>query len=99
MPLYGQSKLQFGIDGIEYLKEGPDVMTERFLTDQDLKKIRIMKLRKAVRQVDRKGFRSSSEEESGEEAEDDISDNQLSEDGEDDMEDFEDSVNEPVAES
>jgi hypothetical protein len=55
--------LQFGIDGIEYLKEGPNVMTERFLTDQDLKKIRIMKLRQAVRKVDRKGFRSSSEDE------------------------------------
>lgn len=78
IPVYGQQKIQKNIDGIEYLKEGDNVITERLLTDADLKKIRIMKLRKAVRKVDRKGFRSSSEEE-------DESDAEMSEGGESDM--------------
>ncbi len=63
VPVYGQQKIHKNIEGIEHLKEGENVITERLLTDADLKKIRIMKLRKAVRKVDRKGFRSSSEEE------------------------------------
>lgn len=66
------------------MKEGEGVITERLLSDKDLKKIRIMKLRKAVRKVDRKGFRSSSEEEESvdnEEGEDEM----MSEGGEDEM--------------
>jgi hypothetical protein len=62
-PVYGQQKLAFNVEGIELLKQGDNIVTERFLTDDDLKRIRILKLRKAVRQVDRKGFRSSDEEE------------------------------------
>lgn len=89
MPIYGATKLHSNIEGIEFLKEGDNVVTERFLTDKDLKKIRIMKLRKAVKKVDRKGFRSSSEEEESdvevdEEGEDEMM--SMDEAGEDDME-------------
>lgn len=49
VPLYGERKIARNIEGIEYLKEGEGVTTERLLSDKDLKKIRIMKLRKAVR--------------------------------------------------
>lgn len=49
LPTYGDKKIHKNIEGIEYLKEGDDVITERLLTDKDLKKIRIMKLRAAVR--------------------------------------------------
>ncbi len=69
MPIYGERKINKTIEGIEYLKEGKNVLTERLLTDRDLKKIRVMKLREAVKKVDRKGFRSSSEDEDSEEAE------------------------------
>jgi tRNA threonylcarbamoyladenosine modification (KEOPS) complex Cgi121 subunit len=69
MPIYGERKINKTIEGIEYLKEGENVLTERLLTDRDLKKIRVMKLREAVKKVDRKGFRSSSEDEDSEEAE------------------------------
>ena len=79
MPVYGERKINKTIEGIEYLKEGENVITERLLTDRDLKKIRVMKLREAVKKVDRRGFRSSSEEEdSAEEAESDM----IDEDGE-----------------
>ena len=44
-------------------------MTQRLLTDKDLKKMRVMKLREAVRKVDRHGFRSSSESEEEEDQE------------------------------
>jgi hypothetical protein len=67
LPVYGERKINKTIEGIEYLKEGENVITERLLTDRDLKKIRVMKLREAVKKVDRKGFRSSSEEEDSEE--------------------------------
>jgi uncharacterized protein YdaL len=68
MPVYGDRKINKTIDGIEYLKEGANVMTERLLTDKDLKKIRVMKLREAVKKVDRHGFRSDTEEEDSEES-------------------------------
>jgi len=75
LPVYGERKINKTIEGIEYLKEGEDVITQRLLTDRDLKKIRVMKLREAVKKVDRHGFRSSSEdEESEEQAESDIED-------------------------
>lgn len=62
-PVYGSRKIATTIEGLEYLKEGNDVLTQRVLTDKDLKKMRVMKLREAVRKVDRHGFRSSSESE------------------------------------
>lgn len=95
VPLYGATKVNTNIDGIEYLKEGNDVVTERLLTDKDLKKIRIMKLRNAVKKVDRKGFRSSSEEEESmgdEEGEDEM----LSEGGESEMEEEGEAEEEPL---
>lgn len=89
MPVYGERKINKTIEGIEYLKEGENVITERLLTDRDLKKIRVMKLREAVKKVDRRGFRSSSEEEdSAEEAESDM----IEEDDESEIEE------EPVSE-
>jgi len=88
MPTYGDRKINKTIEGIEYLKEGENVMTERLLTDRDLKKIRVMKLREAVKKVDRKGFRSSSEDEDSdaeEEAEAE-SEMEMGENGESDIE-------------
>ena len=80
LPIYGERKINKTIEGIEYLKEGENVVTERLLTDRDLKKIRVMKLREAVRKVDRHGFRSSSEEEdSDEEVESEMQDGEAGE--------------------
>lgn len=66
-----------GIDGLELLKEGADVMSTRIITDEDLKRIRIMKLKQAVKKVDRKGFRDSddngSESNGDEEGEEELS--------------------------
>lgn len=59
--LYGDRKVATNIDGVELLKEGVDIAQERILTDKDLKKIKLMKLREAVKKVDRKGFASESE--------------------------------------
>jgi len=65
--------LNYNIDGIELLKkhEGIDVgvnlAATRILDENDLKKIRVLKLKQAVKKVDRKGFASSSEEEEEEE--------------------------------
>jgi len=97
IPMYGARKLNYGIEGIELLKEGDNVATERILTDLDIKKIRLMKLRKAVRSVDRKGFRSSDEESSG----DFEKDSNGAEQGEDDMDDEmgEDDMNDEMGES
>jgi len=61
-PVYGHQKIHETIDGIEYLKEGADIAKDRLLTQEELKKIQIKRMREAVRKVDRKGFRSSSEE-------------------------------------
>ncbi len=46
----------------EGIDEGVNLAATRILDDEDLKKIRILKLRQAVKKVDRKGFASSSEE-------------------------------------
>lgn len=81
--MYGTQKLSYGVEGIELLREGDNVATERMLTDVDIKRIRLLKLRKVVRKVDRKGFRSSDEEESG----DFEKDSNNAEMGEDDMDD------------
>lgn len=86
LPIYGERKISKTIDGIEYLKEGEDVITQRILTDRDLKKIRVMKLREAVKKVDRHGFRSSSEEESSD-AENEM---QNQEAGESEIDEYED---------
>ena len=48
-PIYGEKKLAFNVDGIEHLKGGSGLVTERLLTDDDLKRIRLGKLRKDVR--------------------------------------------------
>ena len=62
--VYGERRMVKGIDGVELLKEGDDVATTRILTDEDLKRIRIQKLKQAARKVDKKGFRDSDEESS-----------------------------------
>ena len=48
-PVYGEQQLAYNVDGIEYLKGGSGVVTERLLTDDDLKRIRLGKLRKDVK--------------------------------------------------
>ena len=62
--VFGQTKLAFNIDGIELLKEGEGVATERMLSNEDLRKIKYRQLKKAVQKVDRKKFRDSSDDES-----------------------------------
>jgi len=46
--IYGERRMVKGIDGIELLKEGDNVAAERILTDADLKRIRVGKLRQAA---------------------------------------------------
>ena len=48
-PVYGEQQLAYNVDGIEHLKGGSGVVTERLLTDDDLKRIRLGKLRKDVK--------------------------------------------------
>ena len=62
--IYGERREVKGFDGLEFLKEGADVASKRLLTDEDLKKIRIAKLRQAAQKVDKKGFRSGSDSDS-----------------------------------
>jgi hypothetical protein len=54
------------VDGIELLGEGAGIASERILTDKDHKRIKMKKMRQAIRKVDRHGFRSSSEDDSDE---------------------------------
>ena len=61
--IYGERRMVTGIDGVELLKEGADVAAERILTDADLKKIRIRKLKQAARTVDKQGFADSDSDE------------------------------------
>ena len=61
--VYGQKKVASNVDGVAYLKEGEDIAKERILTDKDFKKIKLQKLRLAVKRVDKKGFASESESE------------------------------------
>lgn len=79
--IYGERRMVKGIDGIELLKEGDNVAAERILTDADLKRIRVGKLRQAAQTVDKHGFRSSSEE--GSDKLEDLSD--AGESGEEEM--------------
>lgn len=60
--VFGQTKMAYNIDGIELLKEGDAVATERMLDNEDLRKIKYRQLKKAVQKVDRKRFRDSSDE-------------------------------------
>ena len=63
--VYGRQKLHYDIEGIELLKkheglgEEVNLAAERLLDDKDLKKIRYLKLKQAVKNIDRKGFRDS----------------------------------------
>lgn len=59
-PIYGTKKIDTNVDGVEYLKEGAGVTSERLLTDADLKRIKVKRMKEAVKKVDRKGFASSS---------------------------------------
>ena len=62
--VFGQTKMAYNIDGIELLKEGEGVATERMLDNEDLRRIKYRQLKKAVQKVDRKRFRDSSDDES-----------------------------------
>ena len=82
--IYGERRMVKGIDGVELLKEGDEVATQRILTDEDLKRIRIMKLKQAAKQI----FKKESDDD---EDKDDLSslsessDAQDQEDGEEEM--------------
>lgn len=65
VPLYGEKPFHNTVDGAELLGEGSDVAEQRLLTNDDLKRIKIKRMRAAVRKVDRKGFASSSEDSDG----------------------------------
>ena len=62
---FGLERQAFGVEGIELLEEYERqkgkvtegrLDAERILTDEDLKKIRILRLKEGVRRVDRHGF-------------------------------------------
>jgi hypothetical protein len=83
MPIYGAQHLATTVDGIDLLKEGANLASERFLTDGDLKRIKLIKMKHAAKHVDRKRFRdsdSSEGEDGGEGGEDEFS--ELDESGE-----------------
>ena len=99
--IYGERRMVTGIDGVELLKEGADVAAERILTDADLKKIRIRKLKQAARTVDKQGFADSDsddenledlsglsdkDEDEDEEAGSEEGEAEMSEEGEDEQE-------------
>lgn len=72
--VYGKQKINFGIEGIELLEkaEGAEnLATTRILGDEDLKKLKILKLRQAVKKLDRKGFASSEDEKEAEDVKED----------------------------
>ena len=87
--VYGKQKINYGIDGIDLLKKSEGVDPEvnlaatRILDDTDLRKIKVLKLRQAVKKVDRKGFASSSEEESEQEEGSGSEEDEFSQDGDD----------------
>lgn len=62
---FGEVDLKRGVDGAHLLKEGKNVAADRILTDIDLKKIKVLKLRKAMARVDKGGFKSDDEREMG----------------------------------
>lgn len=58
---FGQERAARGVEGIELLAEyerqkGRTVDLDRILTDEELKKIKILRLKEGVRRVDRHGF-------------------------------------------
>jgi len=59
MPIYGARQMATTVDGIELLKEGGNLAAERMLGDDDLKRIRLIKMKMAAKHVDRKRFRDS----------------------------------------
>ena len=71
--IYGERRMVKGIEGVELLQEGEEVAANRILTDEDLKRIRIMRLKQAAQKVDKKGFRDSDEEESSQDHLNDLS--------------------------
>lgn len=62
--VYGHKKVYNDIEGMEFLRkaeglaEDDNVAAQRMLTDKDFRKMKILKLRQAVKKVDRHGFRS-----------------------------------------
>lgn len=68
--VYGHKKVHNDIEGMEFLRkadglaEDDNVAAQRMLTDNDFKKMKILKLRQAVKKVDRHGFRSDDESDS-----------------------------------
>jgi len=100
--VYGKQKMFFDIDGIEHLKDiynVPDsinLATEKILDDKDFKKIRYLKLKKAVQRNSKQKFVDSDfEEEERKEGESDLEEgyeDDLEGDSEDegDEEEFED---------
>ncbi len=105
--VYGKQKINYNIDGIDLLmksektEEGVNLAATRILTEDDLKKIRYLKMRRAVKKVDRKGFASSDEEE--DELEKKVADALAAEEGsgsdnEDDFEDISDLSGEEMEE-
>lgn len=86
--IYGKQKLNYDIDGLdllrkaEHLPEGTNIAAHRILDDNDLKKIRYLKLKAAVKKVDRKGFADSGDEKEAE------GDNHEEAEGEDDGEEI-----------
>ena len=99
--IFGQQKLEHGISGQELLKEGADIAAERLLTDKDLRKIKVLKMRQAMRKVDKHGFREDDDEKAekveGEESDSDDSGDEESYDG--DAEFGEDELMEEYGES
>ena len=69
--VYGKQKIHYDIDGLDLLRkaenlpEGANIAAERILDDKDLKKIKYLKLKNAVKKVDRKRFGSDVDEEDG----------------------------------
>lgn len=81
-----------GVEGAHLLKEGADVAANRMLTDIDLKKIKVLQMRMAMRKVDKHGFRSSSEEEDNDNSDFEKEGDQ--EEGEEEMEEGEEEMSE-----
>lgn len=90
--IYGKQKISYGIDGIELLEraegiESGNLMTTRILTDADLRKIRLLKLKNAVKGITHEKLEGEAESEKDEEDEESLEDDE--EEGEEDMSDDE----------
>ncbi len=66
--VYGRQKVFYDIDGIDLLKKAskmPDeynLAAEKILDDSDLRKIKYLKMKKALQKIDKKRFRDSGSE-------------------------------------